>query len=601
MTAPAATDGDTRRVLNLLDLASKAVDAYQRPDLAPMIDRARQRYLRPETNVLIIGEFKKGKSALINAVTDATVCPVDDDLATAVPTFLRHGEEPAAALVRGTERESITIDTITTLAVESADGEPVEAIEVTLPRRILEHGLTLVDTPGVGGLDSNHGAATIGALALADAVVFVSDASQEYTAPELEFLDHARRLCPIIVCVVTKVDLYPHWRQVVEGNRAHLASSGHTAGLIAVSSEIRSLALRLSSKELNQESGFPTLISWLRALITDRQTLGARVVGSTVADVVEHLTASFRSERAVLTDPETRAQIIADLETATRSAEQLKSSGSRWQQTLSDGLSDLTSDVMFDLRTRLRGVTEQTDALIDENDPSAIWDEFQALAERSVREAIVGNFEFLRTRADELAAQVEAHFGDGEDSVEDLLAVGPADVETLDLSADDNASGGLGATVTSTLTALRGSYSGILMFNMLGGMIGLSAIAPVTIALGVFMGAKALRGERQKQLAAARQSAKQSVRKYLESVTNQVTKDSQDTLKQVQRTLRDRYSERATRLQRSVADALKAAQQAARTDESERTSRIADIDAELARLQELAKMAAALATTRSGA
>ncbi len=55
--------------------------------------------------------------------------------------------------------------------------------EIGLPRKILEGGLVLVDTPGVGGLGSAHGAATMSALPSADAVLLVSDAAQEYTGP----------------------------------------------------------------------------------------------------------------------------------------------------------------------------------------------------------------------------------------------------------------------------------------------------------------------------------------------------------------------------------------------------------------------------------
>jgi len=68
--------------------------------------------------------------------------------------------------------------------------------------------MVLVDTPGVGGLGSSHGAATMGALPKADAVLLVSDAAQEYTAPELDFLAAARQLCPNVACVITKTDLY---------------------------------------------------------------------------------------------------------------------------------------------------------------------------------------------------------------------------------------------------------------------------------------------------------------------------------------------------------------------------------------------------------
>ncbi len=73
----------------------------------------------------------------------------------------------------------------------------------------------LVETPGVGGLGSAHGAATISALPSAAAALLVSDAAQEYTGLELEFLAAAMKLCPNVACVVTKADLYPHWRQIM--------------------------------------------------------------------------------------------------------------------------------------------------------------------------------------------------------------------------------------------------------------------------------------------------------------------------------------------------------------------------------------------------
>ena len=47
---------------------------------------------------------------------------------------------------------------------------------------------------------------------MADAVVFVTDASQELTRSELDFVRQARDLCRTVVCVLTKTDFYPAWR-----------------------------------------------------------------------------------------------------------------------------------------------------------------------------------------------------------------------------------------------------------------------------------------------------------------------------------------------------------------------------------------------------
>ena len=72
--------------VELVDVALKATTAYERPDLATRLHRTRDRLADPNVRVLIVGEFKQGKSQLVNALVNAPVCPVDDDIATAVPT-----------------------------------------------------------------------------------------------------------------------------------------------------------------------------------------------------------------------------------------------------------------------------------------------------------------------------------------------------------------------------------------------------------------------------------------------------------------------------------------------------------------------------------
>ena len=71
-----------------------------------------------------------------------------------------------------------------------------------IPNPLLEGGLTLVDTPGVGGLNAGHAAATLAFLPSADALVFVTDASAELSGPELEFLASARGAGPPVLVAV---------------------------------------------------------------------------------------------------------------------------------------------------------------------------------------------------------------------------------------------------------------------------------------------------------------------------------------------------------------------------------------------------------------
>ena len=77
-----------------------------RPTSAPGCAQTRKRLADPDVRVLVVGEFKQGKSQLVNALVNAPVCPVDDDIATAVPTVVRHAETTTVALVRESARRA---------------------------------------------------------------------------------------------------------------------------------------------------------------------------------------------------------------------------------------------------------------------------------------------------------------------------------------------------------------------------------------------------------------------------------------------------------------------------------------------------------------
>jgi hypothetical protein len=64
-------------------------------------------------------------------------------------------------------------------------------------------------------------------------------------------------------------------------------------------------------------------------------------------------------------------------------------------------------------------------------------------------------------------------------------------------------------------------------------------------------------------------------------------KDSRDTLRRIQRQLRDHYSTRAEELNRTTAEALRSATDAAKQNQVERERRLKDLDAELSRVKQL--------------
>ncbi len=120
---------------------------------------------------------------------------------------------------------------------------------------------------------------------------------------------------------------------------------------------------------------------------------------------------------------------------------------------------------------------------------------------------------------------------------------------------------------------------------MVGGLIGMSIINPLSLVLGIFMGRRVLREEKQRQLASRREQARQSVTRYLEEVTFRVTKDVQDALRRIHRGLRTSFATSAAEISRSIADAVRAAEHA-RLSHGSPADMVA-LEAELASLEGL--------------
>ena len=129
---------------------------------------------------------------------------------------------------------------------------------------------------------------------------------------------------------------------------------------------------------------------------------------------------------------------------------------------------------------------------------------------------------------------------------------------------------------------LEGSWTGIEAFSMVGGLIGLSLLNPLSLVLGIFMGRRVLREEKQRQLASRREQARQSVSRYFEEVTFRVSKDVQDALRRIHRGLRSSFATSAGEIAWSVTEAVRAAEQA-RVSPADPIA----LDAELASLQQL--------------
>lgn len=578
-------------IVELIDHTRSIAELNGRADLSARLSAASGRITDPLIRVVIAGQLKQGKSQLLNALLNMPVARVGDDESTVLVTVVGYADEPSARIVidagagDAAAEESVDIpiaDLRTDLRrAPQARGRRVLRVEVGAPSPLLKGGLTFIDTPGVGGHGQPHLSATLGLLPDAEAVLFVSDASQEFTEPEMRFLRQAVEICPVAAVFATKTDLYPFWRQVVDADAAHLRRAGLDLPIIGVSSLLRGHAVQTNDKELNEESNFPAIVDFLSTRVLSRESDRIRdQVLAEIRSAAEHLNLAIGAELSALNDPEQVRRLAADLERRKQEAQDALQQTALWQQVLTDGIADLTGDVDHDLRARFRAITQHTEEVIDSCDPTLQWAEIGARVEDDIANAVGDNFVWAYRRAEVLAAEVARTFVDA----------GLDSVKMLELSAREMA-GGMGRLKSlarleskpigkghKVITSMRGSYGGVLMFGMLTSVAGLGMFNPISLGAGLVLGRKAYHEDIENRMLRVRNEAKTNLRRFVDDVLFVVAKESRDRLKNIQRQLRDHYREIANQTTRSLNDSLQATLTAARMAETDRNNRVRELE-----------------------
>ncbi|MET9492531.1 dynamin family protein [Nocardia sp. NPDC006630] len=591
-------------LLSILSETIAVAEGSERGDLVAQLEAVAGRVRDPRRRIVVCGLGNQGRSQFVNALINLDICPVADDTTTTVTTVLAFGETARAELVvAGAQdgevtRLAVPVEEIGAVGARSphAQGRAVLRLEVEVPNRLLADGIVVVDTPALGAHGGSGVAGVLGAVPTADAVLVLTDASTELTDPEVEFLRQVRELCPAVAVLLTKIDLYPHWRQVFEANRNHLSRAGIDVPMLPVSSVLRTHALRLQDEQLGRESGFGEVFGFLRDHVVARdQAAVRRAVALDINSATEHLALALGSELVALRDPERGAAAVRELQSARTAAEQLHRKTSVWQQTLGDGITDLVGDVDHDLRNRLRNISRTAEDWIDEHDPGRHWERMEEWLTGTVGTAVGDNLLWTRTRAVRLAEQVSTHFTE-------LGAVDLPDVrETLDGDASRAGSCtlsdlepdlGLGHKL---LVGVRGSYGGVVMAGLVGTLAGLSLVNPLSLGAGLLLGSKAFRDDKQARLAKRRADAKLAVRRYLDDVAFHTAKETKDRLHRIHRLLRDHFTAIAERTLRSLDESLRAAQEAATLESTARANRTALLERRLHAVADLRRRAATLA------
>lgn len=245
-------------------------------------------------NLIVAGQFKRGKSSLVNAFLGTDLMPTGALPLTGVATGIRYGEEPKVEVrVRNEERARIVPPTDLQLYVTETFNPHnrlnVERIDVTWPSERLR-GIALFDTPGVGSVYERNTAAAFAALPRADAAILVVGPEPPVGREEREYAREVVASSERLFVVLNKSDLAGEsLGQVLDFTRRSFAE--------ALALDIEVIPVSATRARSAQDAGaedleFARLLGVLRSFVADsgRATLDASL-RRRATSVVERLDA----------------------------------------------------------------------------------------------------------------------------------------------------------------------------------------------------------------------------------------------------------------------------------------------------------------------
>ena len=145
--------------------------------------------------IVVLGEFKRGKSTFINALLGEALLPMNVLPETATINMVHYGEEPNLQVYYHdghVEQGEVSYEYLKQFSAESDHdrANDIKYIDLSYPLNMLQENVILVDTPGVSDLNEQRSAVTYGITPKANAVIFLLDAASPLKETERSFIEN---------------------------------------------------------------------------------------------------------------------------------------------------------------------------------------------------------------------------------------------------------------------------------------------------------------------------------------------------------------------------------------------------------------------------
>ena len=461
--------------------------------------------------VVVMGEVKRGKSSLVNAlIAQPDLLPVDVLTCTSAPIRVAVSHDgpivPQVTLVRGTEREMIlatelarwvTVDGVGSLQGNTNAGmdeaqDPPSSAEIAVRYPDMD-GITVVDTPGVGGLDKRAVTAALQEARHAGVLLMVCDASTPITAPEMDILRQAHDSVGGVIVAVTKTDKNTRrWRAIVEDNKRLISSHmGIDVPVVGVSS-LRALdAARCIDParraELERRSGIAQLRSQLRAQLRQPAAMGQRAALQSITTTLTGIAKTVRDDIRLLAESSTA---VEQLEAEKTTLERLREESSEFEQRFQRDLAVARTRVTEGLDKALEEVRHEWTQQINADSLRVLRSKPQVFTSQIETELAVVMEDTVGAMVEEISELASALFPDRQELIAEIMGTTVASLTPTEVSGHE--------VEKKTKDIIDPS---VLMMGMIGSGA-LAAIIPVAplagaVWVGVNLGYRAMRNGKQ--------------------------------------------------------------------------------------------------------
>lgn len=163
-------------------------------------------------NLVVVGQFKRGKTSLINALLGADILPVAVVPLTSIVTIMKYGEALRINVHfndgRVAEIRPESLPEYVTERGNPKNEKDVSEVVITYPSPCLRGGVQIIDTPGVGSVYEHNTDVAYQYLPKSDAAFFLLSVDQPLSKAELDFLKDVREYSNRIFFLLNKTDYF---------------------------------------------------------------------------------------------------------------------------------------------------------------------------------------------------------------------------------------------------------------------------------------------------------------------------------------------------------------------------------------------------------